>query len=812
MGAAMQRLRGTGVASSVVAFGLVAVSVVMTSGSAVAADLPAVKAPVLKAPAALWSWSGLYIGGHVGAALSLTDIADPFGPPIYGDKVRSPGFIGGGQIGFNHQVGSMVFGVEADVSGVSSDGTNTCFAFSGNSVSSNCRVRPDLYTTVTGRIGYAVDRSLFYVKGGAAWTRGTVDMFVNQNFVSPNTIGVFTSRSSFVTPGWTIGAGVEYALASAWSVKLEYDYLGFRDQDVATPYGPGNPFNSTTPTTAISQHVHQFKLGLNYRLADGVNWPGSAGAMPFRAAPINSPSGWTFEASARYVYGWGRFQRDNGTGLADGSTAPNGIVNSRLTYYDMQTNTSEVFGRINGPGNVFVKGFAGVGITGRGHQTDEDSFVRLKPGVQAPYSNSFSDKVEGHLNYAVGDVGYDFMRGSGHKIGAFVGYSFIDQALNRFNCVQIANLEQGGCTEAAGEKPTPPNVVRFQEIDKWHAVRVGIAGEMMLTDRVKLGGEVAYLPFVHFEGLDNHFRNPIAEFPARSNGGRGVQAEALVSYYLTDRLSLGIGGRYWGLWTTNGQFTTINTGLGPAPRYFRGAFEQAGVFVQTAYLFGGDDAPRTTPIYYKALSTGVRNDWSGFYAGVVGGGDWGRSKHLNNGGGNNNTLANDITSTFHVNGALLGASAGYNTQFASMWLFGVEGDMSWSNASGTASLIPPFNTPKHAGTQESWLATARVRLGVVPVDRWLAYVTGGVALADVKAQIINPDTTFTESHIRGGWTVGACAEVALDRNWSAKLEYLHVGLTDMPYFTPPPPDNANRGGGVPFNQEIVRGGLSYRFN
>jgi opacity protein-like surface antigen len=137
-----------------------------TSGSA--ADLPAVKSPVLKAPAALWSWSGLYIGGHVGAALSLTDIADPLGAPIYGDDVRSPGFIGGGQIGFNHQVGSVVFGVEADVSGVSSDGTNTCFAVSGNSVSSNCQVRPDLYTTVTGRIGYAVDRTLFYAKGGAA--------------------------------------------------------------------------------------------------------------------------------------------------------------------------------------------------------------------------------------------------------------------------------------------------------------------------------------------------------------------------------------------------------------------------------------------------------------------------------------------------------------------------------------------------------------------------------------------------------------------------------------------------------------------
>jgi opacity protein-like surface antigen len=797
----MQRFRGTGIASSVIATGLVAV--LTTSGSA--ADLPLVKSPVLKAPAALWSWSGLYIGGHVGASLSITDIADPLGAPFYGDNVRNPGFIGGGQIGFNHQVGSVVFGVEADVSGVSSEGTNTCFAVSIERVSSNCRVRPDLYTTVTARIGYAVDRSLFYVRGGAAWTRSTVDILSN----NPHTL---TSTSSFVTPGWTVGAGVEYALAPAWSLKLEYDYLGFRDQDVATPFVPGNPFGVTAPTTTISQHVHQFKLGLNYRLADGGYWPGSSAAMSFKAPPLNSPSGWTFEAGARYVYGWGRFQKDLGTGLADGSTVvPNGVVTSRLTYDDMRTNTSEVFGRLNTPWNVFVKGFAGVGLTGHGKQNDEDNFVLFTGRLPIPYSNSFSDKVEGHLNYVVADVGYDFMRGSSSKVGAFVGYSFLDQQLNRFNCVQIVN-QNGSCTTNGGQDPTPPNVVRFQEIDKWQALRVGVAGEMMLTDRVKLGGDVAYLPFVHFEGQDNHFRNPIVQFPASSNGGHGVQAEALLSYYVTDRLSFGVGGRYWGVWTTDGEFRFARVGDTPGPaRFYRAAFEQAGVFVQTAYLFGGDDTPRTSPMYYKAPSARARNDWSGFYAGIVGGGDWGRSKHIANGSNLDN--ATDLTSTFHVNGALLGASAGYNAQFAGMWLFGLEGDMSWSNASGTAFLAPPFNTERQAGTKESWLATARVRLGVVPVDRWLAYVTGGVALADVKAQIINPDITFSESHIRAGWTVGAGAEVALDRNWSAKLEYLHVGLTDTPYFTPQPADDTrNRGGGVPFNQEIVRGGLSYRFN
>jgi opacity protein-like surface antigen len=472
----------------------------------------------------------------------------------------------------------------------------------------------------------------------------------------------------------------------------------------------------------------------------------------------------------------------------------------------MQTNTSEVFGRINTPWNVFVKGYAGVGVTGRGKQNDEDSFSEIN-NDKPPYSNTFSNKVEGHLNYAVADVGYDFIRESGRKVGAFVGYSFLDQQLNRFSCLQIAN-QNAFCT--APDQKLPPNVMAFQEIDKWHALRVGIGGEMMLADRVKLGGEVAYLPFVHFDGVDNHFRNLIVHSPATSNGGHGVQAEALLSYYVTDRLSFGVGGRYWGLWTTNGQYEF--GGTGPV-RNYRAAFEQAGVFVQTAYLFGGNDTPRTTPIYHKAPAAGARNDWSGFYAGIVGGGDWGRSKHITNGSNLNNNPT-DLTSTFHVNGALVGASAGYNAQFAGMWLFGMESDMSWSNASGTAFLAPPFNTARQAATKESWLATARVRLGIVPADRWLAYVTGGVALADVKAQIINPDTTFTESHIRGGWTVGAGAEVALDRNWSAKLEYLHVGLTDTPYFTPPsdPDSSRNRGGGVPLNQEIVRGGLSYRFN
>jgi opacity protein-like surface antigen len=763
--------------------------------NASAADMP-VKAPVYTpAMAAPWSWTGFYLGGYIGAALASTDIVDPLGVPIYGDNVRSPGFIGGGQIGFNYQLGSIVFGVEADASWVDSDGTNTCFAVSGTTASSNCRVRPDLYATVTGRLGYAVDRSLLYVKGGAAWTRGSVDIFVNQN-----NAGVFTSTSTFVTPGWTVGGGLEYALTPAWSVKLEYDYLNFSGQEVATPYVAGNPFG-IAPTTTISQHVHQAKLGLNYRFGPGAeNWPATFAAMPKNPAAINAPAAWQVEAGARYMYSWGQFQKDHGTGRADGSTFPNGMVTSRLTYDDMRTNSSELFARVDSPWNVFLKGYVGIGFTGSGNQTDEDSFVLSNPPRPAPYSNSFSEKVAGHLNYAVVDLGYDFLRGPSSKAGAFVGYSFLDQFINRYNCVQIAN-PTGSC-EPPNEPPTPANVVRFQEIDTWHALRFGVAAETQFAPRWKLAGEVAYIPYLHFNGLDNHFRNPVVQFPASSNGGHGVQAEALVSYSLTDRLAFGIGARYWALWTTGGEFIGVPPG---PPRYYRAAFEQAGAFVQTSYTFGGDGTRAyASTLAYKAAPTGANYDWSGLYVGIVGGGEWGRSKHINS--------SNDITPAFDVNGALLGASVGYNAQFAGIWLFGLEGDMSWSNASGNAFDIRPFNTARQSGTKELWLATARIRLGVTPIEHWLAYITGGVALAEVEAEIFNPELTYTDRHVRGGWTAGAGVEYALTKNWSAKLEYLHIGLTDTSYFTPAPAvTTSNRGAGVPLDADIVRGGINYKF-
>ena len=132
-----------------------------------------------------WSWTGFYVGGQIGAARGTATFADPFGASIFGDNVTTPGFLAGGQIGFNWQVpnSSFVLGVEADASWLTADGTNTCLAFSGLFVSATCHADPNAIGTLTARGGYAFGpsgRTLLYAKGGAAWIHENVDTNTNQ--------------------------------------------------------------------------------------------------------------------------------------------------------------------------------------------------------------------------------------------------------------------------------------------------------------------------------------------------------------------------------------------------------------------------------------------------------------------------------------------------------------------------------------------------------------------------------------------------------------------------------------------------------
>jgi opacity protein-like surface antigen/outer membrane protease len=539
---------------------------------------------VAPAPPA-WFWTGFYGGVHVGAAVGTANFTDPFGSSIFGDNVTTPGFLAGGQIGYNWQVPSsnLVLGVEADASWLTSDGTNTCLAYSGNFVSANCRAQPNTMGDLTARVGWAYgqfNHSLFYVKGGAAFIHNQIDITTNDT-----PIANLTANSSFTEVGWTVGAGVEHAITPAWSVKLEYDYIGFGGETVATPQGlvqptPGvDAFNFTPAgTTRVTQNFQAVSLGLNYKLGmdPSAGWGSASSAFPVKAPTpiIFVASGWEFEAGARDWYSSSTFQKNLG------STNPalaNNLI-SRLTY-DTTANSGELFGRIESPQNIFVKGNVGVGSLLGGQLNDED--WRLAPSLGNPcvtattscvaYSNTVSS-VQGDIDYATLDLGYDFFRGAGYKLGAFVGYNYYRENKSGYGCTQIAN-PLSDCAPAY-----PSSVLVITEDDTWQSLRVGVNGDIMITDRLKLETDVAYLPYVAFNGTDDHVLRALIF--QESGTGEGVQLESILSYLVTDQFSVGVGGRYWAMWTTKDAISDTD---GAPSQTLPVKTDRFGVFVQLDY-------------------------------------------------------------------------------------------------------------------------------------------------------------------------------------------------------------------------------------
>lgn len=226
-----------------------------------AADL-AVKAPY--APAAVWSWTGFYLGGNVGAGWGTTEStlasvngaigAIPVGTAM-AQNSRS-GFLGGGQLGYNWQSGWVVFGVQGDISGLDVKGNAPCVGFV------TCTTKSDWLATVTGRIGGVVaDRTLVYAKGGAAWMHSSDSIGV---------AGVFESRSSTTPLGWVLGLGAEYAFDHNWSAFIEYNYIEFDKKTVVWDLSPLAGGVTTIANVDIKNKLSIAKIGVNYKFGGPV--------------------------------------------------------------------------------------------------------------------------------------------------------------------------------------------------------------------------------------------------------------------------------------------------------------------------------------------------------------------------------------------------------------------------------------------------------------------------------------------------------------------------------------------------------------
>lgn len=198
--------------------------------------------------------------------------------------------------------------------------------------------------------------------------------------------------------------------------------------------------------------------------------------------------------------------------------------------------------------------------------------------------------------------------------------------------------------------------------------------------------------------------------------------------------------------------------------------------------------PPQAPVAYIPTVAPVYN-WGGIYVGINGG--WGFGKSDWTGGA-------APSGSFDISGGVVGGTAGANFQ-TDAFVFGVETDLDYSQVAGNG----PGSFCANCYTSSTWLGTTRARVGYA-ADRVLFYGTGGVAYGDVKATAFNVTNASTEI----GWTAGAGIEAAFADNWTARIEYLFVDLSDGSCTTAcgAPPNQS-----VQFNENLVRAGVDFKF-
>src|SRR5260370_29488973 len=193
------------------------------SAPASAADLAA--RPYIKAPppavAAIYDWSGLYIGinGGGGSARKCWDFVTPVTGTLFAEGCHNAtGGTVGGQLGYRWQTANWVFGLEGQGNWANFSGSNinTGFPIDRN------RSRIDAFGLITGQVGYAWNTVLFYVKGGGAVVGDKYDVFTATGFAGAGTLLASARETRW---GGAVGAGVEFGFAPNWSVGVEYDHL-----------------------------------------------------------------------------------------------------------------------------------------------------------------------------------------------------------------------------------------------------------------------------------------------------------------------------------------------------------------------------------------------------------------------------------------------------------------------------------------------------------------------------------------------------------------------------------------------------------
>lgn len=315
-----------------------------------------------------------------------------------------------------------------------------------------------------------------------------------------------------------------------------------------------------------------------------VSSPASYPAARAASQPVAPPQpsllhGLTFNVGARYWYSSGRLAKD----LYDDPRSSQNL-NSRLTYSGLSSGSFEGFGRIDTTFGSFFKGYAGLSGLDSGTLNDEDF-----PPVTEPYSNTLSQQQGGKLGYGSIDFGQIVARTDRVRASLFVGYGYLNETVNAFGCQQIAG-NPGICVPSINA-----GVLGITEESRWQFARLGILAEFKLLDCLTLSAEAAWLPYEQVVAQDTHwlrlgtapldFAGPIPE----SGSGTGVQVEAIMSYQVNDKVTVGLGGRYWYLQAHGGadlESVVVGWPFAAVAQPLNFSTTRYGGFAQGAYKFG----------------------------------------------------------------------------------------------------------------------------------------------------------------------------------------------------------------------------------
>jgi outer membrane immunogenic protein len=244
---------------------IIAVAVVMltTTGHVLAADLPA---PALPSPVpAIYNWTGVYVGANGGWAdgnsnwtnncpgcQSLsTGGGSPLGAGGETGSFSVSGYLAGGTLGFNYQIGPWVYGIEGDFDWTHLTGSSgsTCGGLSDAvPPPTGCETESAWLATVRGRVGYAFNNVLLFGTAGGAVAR------IKTGLIPPSTFDSSTEA------GWTVGAGIEVGFAPNWTAKAEYLFVDLPNATCTTMTNCGFLAGST-----VTFNENMVRVGVNYK-------------------------------------------------------------------------------------------------------------------------------------------------------------------------------------------------------------------------------------------------------------------------------------------------------------------------------------------------------------------------------------------------------------------------------------------------------------------------------------------------------------------------------------------------------------------